>query len=327
VPAPREDGAPVAAPRDEGAPVAAPHEDGGAAPAPRDEGTAGPAPREDGTAAAPREDVTPPTPREDGAPATHGDEPHAGAPRDEGTPSAAPDETAPGAPREDGAPPSAEERAVLENTRAKSAEELTPAEINTERQVAGRTKGRQVDDPPFTTEHDLPNGHKVRETPEGEAGPARRCSRKCAVFDEDGNLVEEVNEDLRNPAAERSPDVAEDIGVQQGREEAATLGLDEAPDWVNVLDRHGFDDVLIDASGNEVVAEYKGGTSDLSPGQMERPWVQGVINRMRARGDVYWANRLQAALDQGRLRGVTFRTPIDPGTGVPGPTTVQWHTY
>jgi hypothetical protein len=86
---------------------------------------------------------------------------------------------------------------------------------------------------------------------------------------------------------------------------------------------------LVDpATGNDVIGEYKGGEADLAPGQMERDWVQDVINRMRATGDVFWANRLQAQLDAGTLTGVAYSTPIDPVTGAAMPTRVigRW-TY
>ena len=80
--------------------------------------------------------------------------------------------------------------------------------------------------------------------------------------------------------------------------------------------------MLLDAQGDMVIAEYKGGTAELASGQMERPWVQNVIDRMRRAGHTQWADRLQIALDAGKLKGVAYSTPIDPGTGVPGPTTV-----
>jgi hypothetical protein len=231
------------------------------------------------------------------------------------------------------APKTPEEAATLETTANKESEDLTPAEATTEREVAGRGKGEPVNDPPFTTEHELPNGHEVLEAPEGKS--FKRCSGSCAIYDAEGNLIEIVDEVPAPGAAQDSKGVAHDIGVQQGREAASAdpWGLQEAPDWVNPLENQGkygqgFDDVLIDAAGNECLAEYKGGEAELRPGQMEREWVQDVINRMRATGDTYWADRLQAALDAGRLRGVAYSTPIDPVTGVPGPTTVinRW-TY
>ena len=224
-----------------------------------------------------------------------------------------------------------EEAALLEGTAGKSGEELTPAEALGERSAAERSEAKPIDDPPFTSERELPNGHTIEEAPEGDL--FKRCSRRCAIYDSEGELVEEVVEDLPDAAAQDAKGVAHDIGVQQGREAALADNLQEAPDWVNPLEDRGpygqgFDEVRIDPNGNEVIVEYKGGAAELAPGQMSREWVQDVINRMRASGDVTWANRLQSALDSGRLTGVAYSTPIDPVTGVPGPTTVvgRW-TY
>jgi hypothetical protein len=288
--------------------------------------------------------VAEPVPTPEPPPAATPEPPPGAEPSLEPTPSAASAEPEPVAPREPAgpgeptraepgeAPVTPEENATLENTALKDGDELSPSEATTEREVANRTKGEPIDEPPFTIEHELPNGHKIKETPEGPAGDLfERCSG-CAIYDRDGNLVEEIPQDVSNPAAQDSKGVAHDVGVQQGREAAADLGLEPSDQWVNPLEDRGpygqgFDDVLVDAAGNDVIAEYKGGQAELAPGQMERPWVQGVINRMRAAGDTYWANRLQTALDNGTLRGVTFSTPIDPVTGVPGPTTVRYHTY
>jgi hypothetical protein len=66
---------------------------------------------------------------------------------------------------------------------------MSPEEVQTEREVANRTKGEPIDDPPFTTEKKLPNGHEMKETPAGEEGPCERCSDGCAVFDKDGNPI------------------------------------------------------------------------------------------------------------------------------------------
>jgi hypothetical protein len=244
-------------------------------------------------------------------------------PSQPGAPEGTPEELGPGA-------TSPEEKTLLESTAAKSGEELTPAEATTEREIANRTKGEPIEDPPFTTKHELPNGHEIEETPEGDR--FKRCSGRCIILDGDGDLVEITDEDANFGAAGDEKGYAHDVGVQQGREEAANLDLNETHDWVNPLENrgkygNGFDDVLVDANGDYVIAEYKGGQSDLKPGQMERDWVQDVINRMRTAGGETWADRLQAALDSGKLRGVTFKTPIDPVTGVPGPTSVTHHAY
>jgi hypothetical protein len=83
-----------------------------------------------------------------------------------------------------------EEAAVLENTANKAGEELSPSEISTEREVAGRTEGKPINDPPFTTEHELPNGHTLEQTPDGNL--FKRCSTKCGIYNADGDLIGEV---------------------------------------------------------------------------------------------------------------------------------------
>jgi hypothetical protein len=90
------------------------------------------------------------------------------------------------------APKTPEEVATLETTANKKSEDLTPAEATTEREVAGRGKGEPVDDPPFTTKHELPNGHEVSETPDGEM--FKRCSNGCIIFDKDGNPIASAEE-------------------------------------------------------------------------------------------------------------------------------------
>src|SRR5207248_4600148 len=91
----------------------------------------------------------------------------AGAPRETTT---APGETTaaaekppapPEAPTEAPSPaPTTEEKAVLESTANKSGEELSPSEVQAERQIASKSEGEPINDPPFTTERELPNGHK-----------------------------------------------------------------------------------------------------------------------------------------------------------------------
>src|SRR5205823_6183378 len=85
---------------------------------------------------------------------------------------------------------------TLESTSTKPGEELSPSEINTERKVAARTKGEPISDPPFTSEHELPNGHKIKETPDGKI--CERCSPGCGVYDENGKLIGQAEP----PAAE-----------------------------------------------------------------------------------------------------------------------------
>jgi hypothetical protein len=82
---------------------------------------------------------------------------------------------------------SPEEKTVLDKTASKPSEELTPEEVLTEREVASRTKGEPIEDPPFTTKKELPNGHEIEETPQGEE--CKRCSDACVVFDKNGRRM------------------------------------------------------------------------------------------------------------------------------------------
>jgi hypothetical protein len=100
--------------------------------------------------------------------------------------------------------PAPEEKAVLENTAPKHGEDLTPAEVKTERQVANKSKGKPIDDPPFTTETELPNGHKMKQSADGKI--CERCSPGCGVYDEDGNLIAETEP---NAPKEKAPAQAE----------------------------------------------------------------------------------------------------------------------
>jgi hypothetical protein len=131
-------------------------------------------------------------PSETPAPAAHPEELPAapGArPEERIAPAGAAEPETPVAPAEAGAPEPAaprtpEEASLLENTASKPSEELSPSEATTERAIADRGEGRPIDEPPFTIERDLPNGHKIKETSDGEF--FERCSNGCAVFDSDG---------------------------------------------------------------------------------------------------------------------------------------------
>lgn len=88
---------------------------------------------------------------------------------------------------------------------------------------------------------------------------------------------------------------------------------------------HVFDDVLEDAAGELWVAEYKGGDGRLDEGQMELPWIIAKIAEMRRRAPGYiWIDKLQAALDQGKLHGILVKTPyLTPLKQEYGPTVVE----
>jgi hypothetical protein len=93
-------------------------------------------------------------------------------------------------------------------------------------------------------------------------------------------------------------------------------------DWVNPFEDHGrfgqgFDDVFEHPTrpGEYVIAEYKGGSAELSPGQMDRAWVQGNINRLLRQAPWNpWGPILRDALNQGRLHGVAVSTSAVNGT-------------
>jgi hypothetical protein len=149
------------------------------------------------TEAAPAEPApTEPRPAEPTAPEATPAE--AGPPSESKPGEAAPGETKePGTPSEPAAPEelsppgealmSPQEKSVLDSTANKPSSELTPEEVRTEREVASRTQGEPIEDPPFTTEKELPNGHEIKETPDGEL--CERCSPACDMFDKNGKRI------------------------------------------------------------------------------------------------------------------------------------------
>jgi hypothetical protein len=166
------------------------------------------------TAAAAPEAPAPAAPTEAAAPAVEAAAPAEVAPPSE----AAPAKAAPGAeeapapaatpePSEPGAPPTTpEEDAFLDSTAAKGGDELSPAELNAEREIAERTPGKEIDEPPFTTERELPNGHEIKETADGTA--CRFSPVGCV--DVDGNPVGEPGEE-----PEIDPEIQELFGEAQ----------------------------------------------------------------------------------------------------------------
>jgi hypothetical protein len=178
-PTPTHEGAPTPTAPREGAPTpAAPHE--GAPPAaPSGETTPTPAPS--------REAPTPPASHEQTPtpPASHEQAPPAG-----------------GAREPTSAPVTGEERTVLETTANKSGERLSPSEATAERNIANRSEGHPIDDPPYVSEHELPNGHRVRETADGQQ--FERCTGTCGIYDAEGRLIgtENPGERVQAPATE-----------------------------------------------------------------------------------------------------------------------------
>lgn len=146
----------------------------------------------------------------------------------------------------------------------------------------------------------------------GQAAVLVHNSEHCVVSVE-ADLPEGTNRQIK--ATESS----HDMGVQLGRSFAKNdLGLRDAG-WVNPLENghvgegvfgRGFDDVLEDANGNLVIMEYKGGPgSGLADGQMSRPWVMDVLNRMDdAQGNHPWTQKIREALEDGKLRGIAIKS-------------------
>jgi hypothetical protein len=104
-----------------------------------------------------------------------------------------------------------------------------------------------------------------------------------------------------------------EIGVAEGRRLLEGRGWGQWDQWINPFEFNGrygqgLDDVFVDDVGRLWVVEYKGGTAELSPGQMSLDWVQRNIRRLRAAGYDHAADPLQAALDAGTLRGVVVYT-------------------
>jgi len=91
------------------------------------------------------------------------------------------------APEAGKAAPTPEEKTVLENTSAKSGEDLNPTEVKTEKEIASRSESKPINDPPFTSETELPNGHKMKQNADGSI--CERCSPGCGVYNENGELV------------------------------------------------------------------------------------------------------------------------------------------
>jgi hypothetical protein len=137
---------------------------------------------------------------------------------------------------------------------------------------------------------------------------------------------------IRGELVERS----HDIGVKYGEIQAKADGLVdvgfENPIRIGGFDQ-GFDDVMRKGpnldTGDVYIVEYKGGSAQLAPGQMEFDWVVGNIRRLYAEGGSVgqsWARILAKALREGRLKGVAYATRISAGSPLPTTTVGTW-TY
>jgi hypothetical protein len=129
---------------------------------------------------------------------------------------------------------------------------------------------------------------------------------------------------------------AERVGALAGRDFAEKrLGLREAG-WINPFEGNrsrfgtGFDDVMLDKNGVYWIVEYKGGKAGLAGDQMENSWVLRKLKQYRAEGGdlgVYWAEELEDALANGRLRGVMLQTKIVGRTAQPTEVVRTWPAY
>ena len=75
-----------------------------------------------------------------------------------------------------------------------------------------------------------------------------------------------------------------------------------------------YSHIVEDQAGNLIVVEAKGGTSQLintiqSGGQMSRTWITDKVALVRASGQTELANRLEAAIQNGALKGMVVTTP------------------
>ncbi|RKH73106.1 DUF4157 domain-containing protein [Corallococcus interemptor] len=105
-----------------------------------------------------------------------------------------------------------------------------------------------------------------------------------------------------------------EIGVSEGRALLEGRGWRQWEHWINPFEFNGrygqgLDDVFVDDAGRLWIVEYKGGTAELSPGQMSTRWVRRQIDRLFDAGHEATAARLREALDDGTLSGAVVSTP------------------
>lgn len=130
--------------------------------------------------------------------------------------------------------------------------------------------------------------------------------------------------------------LAHDIGVEAGRKQAGLDGLTlsnfETPFQMGSHGQ-GLDDIALRGSNWDrdpiFIIEHKGGEAKLAPGQMDTDWVVGNIQRLYREGGTegkLWAQRLAKALEEGRLRGRAYSTPVVGGAAGTTETIGDW-TY
>ena len=141
------------------------------------------------------------------------------------------------------------------------------------------------------------------------------------IFDEASSkgiregLSEGTGRVIKNKTA--SDKYVHDRGVEYGKIKAKEDGL-KLSGWKNPYEfdgpyGRGIDDIGFDANGNPVIIEYKGGGSDLGQGpprQMSRAWIKQKIRELRKVNDPM-ADILEEALNNGKLTGRVYRTPVD----------------
>jgi hypothetical protein len=128
--------------------------------------------------------------------------------------------------------------------------------------------------------------------------------------------------------------LAHDIGVEAGRKQVGLDGLvlsDFDTPFKSGSHGQGFDDIAIQGKNWDkdviYIIEHKGGEADLAPGQMETDWVVGNIQRLYREGGAegkMWAQRLAKAMEEGRLRGRAYSTPVVSGAAGGTSTIKSW---
>ena len=147
-----------------------------------------------------------------------------------------------------------------------------------------------------------------------------RLNQLLEFFNSDGKVTRGISPEVI--AARKA--LAADIGVTYGRIQAGNEGLVSAH-FVNPFEHigshgQGFDDIMLRGKDIErdivYIIEYKGGEARLASGQMEQQWVIDNIRRLYREGGPTgqeWARKLAKALEEGRLRGRGYSTPVDKG--------------
>lgn len=155
--------------------------------------------------------------------------------------------------------------------------------------------------------------------------------------DEEDDISQQVKEEFEEAQQKQTPSglpegtgsvskamthwvkLVHDYGVSKGKARAVKDGLTpnipgKGKSWENPYEfdgpfGKGIDDIMFDKSGDPVILEYKGASSELGEGQMGRAWVCRKIAQLRKRNDPM-ADILDNAMKSGKLTGRLYRTPV-----------------